>query len=192
MNLWEGVEFCCFRIFVLEGLGSFLGGQVLGEEGVDRFIDQGAVVLGKVFVFFFIERAVGELPVGFCNIILCILDHDTSVFIGFGNNDVVSIFEFVQSFCFVFVEVRFGFVAGVGVACVEIVVDGLDVCLYEVVDFVRCPVGVSFGDVALAFRGFFVTKVAFENYASEVFVCVIVKIFLVWFARIWYKIQIFI
>ena len=80
------------------------------------------------------------------------------------------------------------FVVGAGVDCVEVIVDCLDVCLYGVVDLVRSPVRVSFNDVAFAVGGFFVAEVALEDYASEIFVCVIVEIFLVWFARIRYKV----
>ena len=89
-----------------------------------------------------------------------------------------------QGLCFVFCEVWADFLVRVSVACVEIVLDGLDVCLYGVVNFGWYPVGVPFGGVALVFLGFFVAEMAFEYYASEVFIFVIFEVFCVGLAGV--------
>ena len=49
---------------------------------------------------------------------------------------------------------------GVCVGCTQVVFNGLNVCLYGVVDPVWGPVWISFGGEALVGRGFCIAKVS--------------------------------
>ena len=81
-----------------------------------------------------------------------------------------------------------GSLGSVSVVCGEIFFDGLDIRLYGMVNFGWYPVRVTLSGVALVFWGFFVPEVAFEYYASEIFICVIFEVFFVGFAGVRYKV----